>query len=383
MKRVFTEYVRALAHTPEPSPSAFEELWTGLREALVGALRRHGLWQGPPSFLGVFGYRSWRSPGPSQGDALDELVAACYEFTFITRLGSLLDHLASKENIDGLVFLNIRHFLFERQRRYDPVGYRVYRLLRSALRQEVEEGGLAVVEGDPRINNRTVLSWAGAGGGEVCERSRLARIVGDWCPQLLADLATARQALGAGAKRALSRQIHQLREAAVAAFRFKDLVDPLKGRGRDRWAALLEQEVTGWEAVGRKPGFGDIVRRAAPDGRLEERESFREFQLRMEDLLEAHPGTAREREYLARLWRFLVRHAQGTAPPPADPLPSTPDSLPSRRKIAACLDIPRNRLPELYSTLRSLAERSREGPLLRRAAGGPEPTDHREGMGFP
>ena len=133
---VFTDHVRALG-TGEPLDSRrFETLWAALRAALRGELKRRGLWDSPPSYLGIYGSGSWETAdgGKTHESALEELLVECYSYIFISRLRSLQAQLSLKTNIDGLVFLNIRHFLHERQKQHDPIGSQVFEVLQSAVR---------------------------------------------------------------------------------------------------------------------------------------------------------------------------------------------------------------------------------------------------------
>src|SRR5436309_14649242 len=125
--RVFTDYVRSLEPGGEPDPQRLATVRETLRGALRGELRRRGLWNAPPDYLGVYGSEGWE-------DALEELLAECYAFVFVDRLRALQAQLRVKPNVDGLVFLNVRHFLHERQKEHDPVGSQVFEVLQSAVR---------------------------------------------------------------------------------------------------------------------------------------------------------------------------------------------------------------------------------------------------------
>src|SRR5947199_68635 len=120
MPSVFTVFVSGLRGAATPDADLFHDAWHGLRAALVQEMKKRGLWQSPPSYLGVYGWESWGSEA-LQGSgsartqsALGELVADCYAFIFVDRLQSLKRHLQDKPDIDGLVLLNVRHFLHER-----------------------------------------------------------------------------------------------------------------------------------------------------------------------------------------------------------------------------------------------------------------------------
>jgi hypothetical protein len=361
---VFTEYVRALAAGVEPPDEQAGALWAALRAALRDDLRRRGLWgASPPSYLGIYGYPRWQAAGAAAagaataptGDALEDLAAGCYAFIFVDRLRSLIAHLAVKRDIDGLVLLNVRHYLHELQREHDPLGFRVFEVARAAVRRALERGELAVVAGDPRVRNETLLGWEGRPSapamGAAAAGAELARRVARWGDELLPDLVTARGPRQTEVVDRLRRQLLALREAGFERFRFRDLVDPLKRAVRWRWAAILEQ------ATGRRGGMGG--RATAPgDVEAEAMESDASFQ-ELARCVTASLGQlevdARSRRYLLALWRFLRRRAGAGGEEVEDAL--------ARHKVAELLQIPRERMPELYRTLGRLVQacRARSG----------------------
>jgi len=73
---------------------------------------------------------------------LEELLADCYAFIFVDRLRTLQVQLAIKPNIDGLIFLNIRNFLYERQKDHDPLGYHVFTVVVAAVKKCLANGVL-------------------------------------------------------------------------------------------------------------------------------------------------------------------------------------------------------------------------------------------------
>src|SRR5215813_11825014 len=95
---VFTAFVLGLQGEQTPDADLFHDAWHGLRAALASELKKRGLWQSPPRYLGVCGWERWGSEATSraQSDALGELVTDCYEFVFVDRLQSLKRHLAEK-----------------------------------------------------------------------------------------------------------------------------------------------------------------------------------------------------------------------------------------------------------------------------------------------
>jgi hypothetical protein len=314
-----------------------------LRAALVGELRRRGLWNAPPSYLGVYGCATWE-------EGLEELLAECHAFVFVDRRRSLEAQLGVKPNIDGLVFLSVRHFVHERQREHDPLGSQVFQVLQAAVRGAVAAGELSVLAGDARIRNDTVLGFqpdadpAATAGAEAL-RSAAAR----WNDDLLPDLVTLRGRRQEEVVERLHRHLAGLAGEGVVAFRFKDLIDPLKADVRRRWAALLEPAVG---EAGVERGDDDatrMVRLVRPDIGFEERQLFRYLVACVLAAIERLDVSAGTRGYLTTLWQFLrVEAAGGRAEGGEGRL--------SRRRIAELLDIPRDRLPELYATLGRLLQ---------------------------
>jgi hypothetical protein len=407
--RIFTAHVRRLAQPDRGGPGApgnrgeddrraFDELWGALRTALRSELRKRGLWEGPPAYLGIVGRESWEEPGGragwGTGDALDELLADCYTYIFLDRLRSLRAQLEFKDNVDGLVFLNIRHFLHERQREHDPLGFRVFEVLRGALQAAVEAGELHLLAGDPRVRNDTRLGFApetaqveSAGSGGTHAAGRLREIAARWSCNLLPELVTARgkdEARVTGRLRAL---LPELRAEGIAAFSFKELVDPLKAEVREQWAALLAVD---------DPGAPEAPAPSRPDLLAEGREGFRKLVACVQAALDRLEAAETTRAYLATLWQYLriwASYPEPVAGPEPNPAsgPTSPtepvpdllpgvvsaagnigaigdigaigaigdegDELPSQRRLAEHLRIPRERLPGLFGTLKRILAR--------------------------
>jgi hypothetical protein len=363
---VFTEHVRALVEGEAVEGPKFDELWQALRAALRREIKRRGLWESPPAYLGIYGWESWEPSGSRRGkggadSALDELLPECYSFVFVSRLRSLEAHRKLKPNVDGLVFLNIRHFLHERQREHDPIGSQVFAVLQTAVRMAVAAGELAVIEGDVRIKNDTVLVFgpaaSPAAGGD------LPAVVTRWNDELLPDLVTSRGRRQEEVARRLRDHLLALRRRGYGAVRFKDLVDPLKADVRARWAALLER-AQGESAVEvSAEGTPETVRLVGPDTRAEEREVFRKLVDCVLAALERLQVSEKTRAYLATLWQFIrVQASEGVEASPGSlgeglaELAEAEEGRPSLRTLAEELRIPRERLPGLYQTLGELLE---------------------------
>jgi len=365
---VFTDHVRALAGREPLNTRRLEQLWSALRAALRSELKRRGLWETPPAYLGIYGWETWeaRGAGARKETALEELLAECYSYIFVLRLRSLQAQLKLKENIDGLVFLNIRHFLHERQKEHDPLGSQVFQVLQSAVRAAVAEGDLYVLQGDERIRNHTVLSASPSGSALEPTREGLATLVARWNDELLPDLVTLRGHRQEEVVRRLRERLPELGREGFATFRFKDLVDPLKADVRARWAALLDQSQG--EAVprtGEEPP-GNRARLVPPDTQVEERQLFRKLVDCVMTSLRRLDINEKTRDYLSTLWNFVrLQASEGEQPgTPASRLDQVLEEAegeerPSLRRLAEQLRIPRERLPGLYETLGDLLERCR------------------------
>jgi len=275
---------------------------------------------------------------------------------------SLKRHLETKENIDGLVLRNVKNFLHERQREHDPVGFRIFEQLKSALAGAVSRQTLCILGGDPRIRNNTVLGFAP--GAELRLPSlELAPIVARWNDELLPGLVTARGRQEAAVLERLEELVLELPRHGFHCFRFRDLADPLKSDARQRWAAFLARE----DAAGLVECTPDQIqvlrRQVLPECAVESRQSFEHLTRCVSlaiDRLEVDPRT---RGYLSTLWQYLQqRNGQGLpggagGSGAADE--ETEDGPPSHRQLSQRLQIPRERLPMLFTTLQQLVSRYR------------------------
>jgi hypothetical protein len=308
---VFTAFVAGLRGAATPDADLFHDTWHGLRAVLVQELKRRGLWESPPHYLGVCGWERWDSeappgPGPARAQsALGELVADGYAFIFVDRLQSLKRHLEEKPDLDGLVLLNVRHLLHERQKVHDPLGFRVFELVQAAVEEAVAAGALHVLAGDRKIRNDT----------------------------LMPDLVTAQTRRLAVVVRRLRSLLLELPGQGIEAFRLRDLLDPLKRDARGRWAALTPAPL-------QDPGPLDDT---GESGR-----SLEDLARRVTasiELLEADPRT---RTQLRTLWHHLWRQHGAE---------ERETRLPSHRQLGQRLSIPRERLPALFDLLRQIVPR--------------------------
>ncbi len=350
MRLAFTEYVRCLEpESRQPPPEVFEAMWQKLHDVLAHELRKRGLLNAPPSCLGFSGWRSWSEPG-----ALDELLHDSYLFAFLHRLPGLQAALEMQGNVEGLIFRNVRNFLYDRQRKHDPLGSRVYDVLRDAARRSVDAGSLVVIEGDARMAGDTVLSAGPMPRGTLAGEDLELRVRA-WADELLPELVTGRGQARQDVVEALRRKFADLAAwQPSASFHFRAVAGPLKREVRSRWSAIWSRSdgEVAWEDGDAE--ISQMVRWVRPDSGYEERQAFEQLIGCVAEGLARLEVPARTRSYAEKLWLYLRSYATGHfSTEPAS------DGLPSRRKLADLLDVPRQRFPDLYSILRQQVETCR------------------------
>ncbi len=241
MSEVFSDYVASLGANGEPPDLAsYEKVRSSLRTVLVNEMHKRGLWRAPPSFLGVIG-ASWDQ------DALDELVSDAYSWNFVRRLRGLRNQQRLKDNIRPLVIVNVRRFLTERQKQADPLGYRLFGRLREAVEQGIDRGEIMVRDGAKGATKRvagngTVLSFQPTL-APLTPRRDFEEPVRRWNDELLPELVTAEGPAVPRIVRCLGEKVVKLRDQAVAAFRFGDLIAELKDDVRKRWRGVWHQSL--------------------------------------------------------------------------------------------------------------------------------------------
>ncbi len=185
MSFAFTEYVRGATGDSLCDGSRFDEVLKSLRRILVQELKRRELWNAPPRYLGIFGGSRWE-----EAELLDELVLDCFEYIFIHRIQGLRNQARVHPNIDGLITLNVQHFIHDTQRRHDPLGYRVFEIARDAVEALLKSGSLYLLAGDPNIRNDTLLGFSQQG-GESSVQCPDPGLIRGWNDSLMPDLVMA------------------------------------------------------------------------------------------------------------------------------------------------------------------------------------------------
>ncbi len=395
----FSGFICSLRSGAQPSQQSFDAFLARLRPALLRQILWRGLWDRPPGYLGVVG-GSWADP-----TAQEELLADFCEF-MVRRLPGLWKRCEEESGVDYLVYLNIRHFVHQAQERHDPVGSRIYRILKAAVKRGLEGGTMVLLAGGSESPSSPRLAQKTDGGSDrhlgACGRLRygstlgfapgsdpgstegvdLAERIEAWRGELLPDLVTAYQLTGVVVR--VEACIGRLRDLGVESFLFGDLMDGLRTQARHWLAAARQssQRPSAPEDAGEEnPTLVPVV---SPDTGIEGRDVL--YKLRrcvvagVEQL-----ENRRTRGYLLKLWLCLHGWATesssrraGEAAGEGTRVPAFEgDKPPSAKKLGELLGIPRNRMPGLYRTL---------GQLVRgcqRAVSGNVPVNTDEGADSP
>ncbi len=371
MTTPITHFVRQMnPGGPEPSLKAFHNMWAALRVLLVAEMRRRSSWMSPPSYLGIVGHAGWTSPG-NERDALDELAAECFEFVFIRRLASLRSHAESKPTVDGLVVLAIRHFLLDLQRRNDPLGFRVFEVLRRVVKRLVEAERLFLVGGDERIRNNTLVATEASAPPESIREVDPSPLADAWTSSHLDGLVTATHGDLSTLIRRLADELFHWLGGERPGVQFGDLATALKQRVRTAWADRFL--TSGLSAPGATLSVAEEKRKARAS--LDRIAALGRCVTRTIEHSEQRRAT---RDYLVRLWQFLANFTAEDFLVPD----SATDELPSYRQLSQLLGIPRERIPGLLKTLgqylnqcRARADRPMEEKLMPSAPPTPSPQE--------
>lgn len=337
---VYTEYVTSLGENGKPPTlETYEEVCRELLGDLKRELRRRGLSTAPPRFLG-FAEAEWTR------DAFDDLVQDLYVFNFVERFRKLRIHSKTKSNIRGLVIRNIRNRLHELQTLADPIGYKVFERLRAALMLLIKKKTLIVLRNPHRtIGKETVLGF-GPVNVEVELDDDFETKVRVWNDELLPGIITAPSRLVPGIIERLAEHVVGLRESDVRAFRFHDLVDPMKNDIRRR----LQAAEIGADSHTREGGM--MIPIVYPDDEPDGAKRFRLLLKCVSDSIE-RLDQSRERREVWDLWNFVRGHVQDEA---ADDL-----WLLSNVQLGQLTGINRKRLPKLFERLGELVRPCRSG----------------------
>ncbi len=326
-----SDYLRSL-DLGELSAEDHEAACEQLRSELVREMRRRGLWGAPPRYLGILAER-WH------GEAIGELVVDCYVEVFLVRLERLKNQLLVKKDVGGLIVRCVQNFVHQRQKDNDRLGYRLYEIVRKSLQRLAATKRLRLHPGG-KVHNGTVCLFASVGLPEKIPEVDLGPQVralnDDLWPQLIMAWGRARTDLNDR----LDDHLARLPETGVEAFRFRDLIEPLKRDARRR----------------RSEEVAELAEEMARDDSESERHlrDLRDCMLRR--MQEKPPDT---REALHKLWSFLYDYALGDNPSPVAEKSEKSGKPPTDLGLAKALGTSRYRIGDLRKALGKMIETCR------------------------
>lgn len=142
---VFTDFVRTYNGDGDVTKEVFDKI----SSALQNHLKRRGIWKLGPRILGYDG-TSW------DAEALQDLTYHCYCHVFIglgkNNLGGKHEYwrlkVAAGNAIEKQVYRSIKNFLHDLQKKSDKGDSSIFKNLKSAVKELVEESKLSVIVGD-------------------------------------------------------------------------------------------------------------------------------------------------------------------------------------------------------------------------------------------
>ena len=214
---IFTDHVR------NPKPDDFNQVVESLAKILKKRMRKKGVFSLPPAYLDYPEHSSWNDP-----EAVKDVVYDLYGYCFVQKRKSLLLALDKLPDIEGVVVCNIDNFIFMRQSKRDPFGYKSYKNCRAAL-LALENLGIVVSE---KAKGGKTIRIAGAENKITDNRADLDIVAfvqkhNGW--SLNAHSVT--RLCNAG-KDFLTKLILDLFAAGVRCFRFEDFVVAVKTKVR-------------------------------------------------------------------------------------------------------------------------------------------------------
>jgi hypothetical protein len=336
----FTEHVRDFGPDCDPADCVLPRL----KKLLKQRMRRRSLVSAPLAYLGYGGAASWNAPG-----AFEDILVDCYIFAFLDRLPGLRNQLLVRPNIDGLIVRNVDNFLFERQRKHDPVGHAVFSNVGRAVRDAVAAVQLAIDGAtDGRLHSSSVLrldpSRPEADVADVERVQAAFSHVLNWSTALPALTSITQEG-----QEWVAKFMDRLRDMGISAVRCGDVVAVLAAKAREDRASLhavSRQELT----QEGDDDFATLVRMVSPDQSFEDRDHWEALKSQIADRI---AGLDRQRRVVDRLlavFRALVGHIdEGGA------------SLPSQAELVERLGVPRATLSDDFRLLRGIIEELFEG----------------------
>lgn len=131
---IFTDHVR------NPDPADFNRVLDALTVVLRKRLRKKGLFTQKPAYLDYPQHSTWNDT-----EALKEISYDFYGECFVIQRNSLLGFLANNPDVEGMIVRNVDNFIFNRQSKSDPIGYKSVKNCKNAL-VALESLGIVILE---------------------------------------------------------------------------------------------------------------------------------------------------------------------------------------------------------------------------------------------
>lgn len=341
-----TGMLREWLDSGEMSPDLGQRLLQALEDVVVAELKRRGLWNASPRYLGLLG-EQWRDrdgSGPLR-ELLNEVFVAAIAEPLPRWRNLLADPAAS---LEAALVQAIRNHLHELQRRHDRLGYDLYQRSKEAVLAAIAAGELFFADphDSQRISNHSVLTADPAGGMEPVPAEKLAERTPFWVDTLLPELVVGIRESRRQAVERLRQHLAGLAAEGIVCWRFKDMLDPLKATIRARWQSRAESgdnddgpTVTTFD----EDGHRELVRTLNPrDPDQLEREHLEKLLECLAVQIGRHSAQQRTLDHIWGLFLYL----QTFIAPGSDE-----DELPSARELEKQLKIPREKVPSLLEVL--------------------------------
>jgi len=286
-KLTFTSLIKQLEPNCWKPDHVFKALLETVYIALRAEMKRRGLLNMPPVWLGdkYENWDSWKDP-----EAFEVLCIDCYVFSIIDPYDKLHAALKISDNIDGLIFLNIKYFVSNLQKKNDPVGHAVAQHAKQATQRAIEKGIFTPtgLNNKEEVDNQTLLTVSSSNPSTTSEKEQILEILyNNSTNPTWKDIRLKLAGKDKTVQGPLCEIICQLTKSGISCFRFKALADAMKEDVR----ALKEKdmaarknmalEIEDWGVEQIELEKGDIQNILVPiveaDTAYEEYESFVEF----------------------------------------------------------------------------------------------------------
>lgn len=266
-----------------------------LGEPLQREMRARGLLDLPPAYLGFMDLDVW--------DAQGLLLLACeaFDFAITGRLDALAAKATQYRNIDGLIRLNLRNFLTERQGANDPIGKAVYDNLHASAKAGLDAGWLSSLSTKKMLRGDQVLCATGREGEPVVSTAVIDDKLEPSEPMRcrLWDL----RMVGPDGRTSGSEILRLLLDLGIVAFTLSAVARVLSPRCRDEVMARHHDEDTAYDECA--DGFPMLVQVMQPSA-FESYRDWLDFCKTARRRLEVCDKPIALRERMSRLFEVLV-----------------------------------------------------------------------------